>query len=67
MNFLKNLVDEDYYTRSEGREIISNLSERFGDKRCLKIEGLITIEKVNETIEQWDSGQLKPNNISEVL
>ena len=49
------------------KKIITVFSEKIGTKTELKIEGLITLEKVDEKISEWKSGQLKPNSINEVL
>jgi hypothetical protein len=48
--------------------IISILSEKvFGQKTDLKIEGLLPIDKVEEKLEQWKTGQLDPKTIRDVL
>lgn len=38
-----------------------------GQKVELKIEGLLTIDKVEEKLKQWETGQSDPKIISEVL
>ncbi len=49
-------------------DIVSTLSEMaFGQKIDLKIEGLLTIDKVEEKLEQWKTGQLDPKTIRDVL
>ncbi|WP_124980458.1 hypothetical protein [Nonlabens xiamenensis] len=67
LQFRKSKIELRNYVVEQLKEIISKLSEKFGDKTELKIEGLISSERIDETLEQWKSGELKPNSISEVL
>jgi hypothetical protein len=56
------------YVVEELCKIVSTLSETvLGQKAELKIEGLLPIDKVEEKLEQWKTGQLDPKTISDVL
>jgi hypothetical protein len=48
-------------------EIVSKLSLMFGEKTELKIEGLIPLSKIDDTLEQWKTGKLKIDSISDIL
>ncbi|HNP67039.1 MAG TPA: hypothetical protein PKH16_03955 [Aequorivita sp.] len=66
--FRKNKIKLRDYVVEELCKIVSTLSESvFGQKAELKIEGLLTIDKVEEKLEQWKTGQLDPKTISDVL
>ncbi|MFA4851285.1 MAG: hypothetical protein WC868_00210 [Bacteroidales bacterium] len=49
------------------KKIVTVFSEKIGNKIELKIDGLITIEKVDKKISKWNSGQINPYSINEVL
>lgn len=66
--FQKNKIKLRDFIIGELCGIISILSEKvFGQKTDLKIEGLLTIDKVEEKLEQWKTGQLDPKTIRDVL
>lgn len=66
--FRKNKIKLRDYVVEELCKIISTLSEMvLGQKAELKIEGLLTIDKVEEKLEQWKTGQLDPKTINDVL
>jgi hypothetical protein len=66
--FRKNKIKLRDYAVEELCKIISTLSEKvLGQKAELKIEGLLPIEKVEEKLQQWETGQLDPKTISDVL
>lgn len=67
LQFRKSKIELRNFVVEQLNEIISKLSEKFGDKSELKIEGLISSERIDETLKQWKTGELKPNSISEVL
>lgn len=66
--FRKNKIKLRDYVVEELQKIISTLSELiFEQKSELKIEGLLTIDIVEEKLEQWKTGELDPKTISDVL
>ncbi len=66
--FRKNKIKLRDYVIEELQKIISTLSELLlGHKAELKIEGLLPIDKVEEKLEQWKTGELDPKTISDVL
>src|SRR5690606_22397444 len=66
--FRKNKIKLRDYVVEELCKIVSTLSESvLGQKAELKIEGLLTIDKVEENLEQWQTGELDPKTISDVL
>jgi hypothetical protein len=66
--FRKNKIKLRDYIVEELCKIISTLSEMaLGQKAELKIEGLLSIDKVEEKLEQWKTGQLDPKTINDVL
>lgn len=67
LQFQKSKIVLRDYIIEQLKELVLNLSTKIGEKTELKIEGLISLEKIDETLEQWKTGELKPNSISEVL
>lgn len=67
LQFRKSKITLRDYIVEQICEIISKLSERFGGKTKLKIEGLISSARIDKTIEEWRTGEVRPNSISEVL
>ncbi len=66
--FRKNKIKLRDYVIEELSKIVSTISEMvLGQKSELKIEGLLPIEKVDEKLEQWQTGQLNPSSLSDVL
>lgn len=66
--FRKNKIKLRDYVVEELCKIVSTLSEKvLGQKAELKIEGFLTMDKVEEKLEQWKTGQLDPKTISDVL
>lgn len=66
--FRKNKIKLRDYVVEELCKIVSTLSEKvLGQKAELKIEGLLTMDKLEEKLEQWKTGQLDPKTISDVL
>lgn len=66
--FRKNKIKLRDYVIEELCKIVSTLSENiFGQKTNIKIEGLLTIDQIEEILEQWKTGQLDPKTISDVL
>ncbi len=65
--FRKSKIELRNYVVEQLKEIISKLSEKSGSKAELKIEGLISLERIDETLKKWETGELTPNSISEVL
>ncbi len=66
--FRKNKIKLRDYVLEELCKIVSTFSETvFGQKVELKIEGLLPIDKVEEKLEQWKTGQLDPKTVSDVL
>lgn len=66
--FWKNKIKLRGYIVEELSKIISTISEMaLGQKAELKIEGLLTIDKVEEKLEQWKTGQLDPKTINDIL
>ncbi|MBU6158732.1 MAG: hypothetical protein KGP35_06835 [Bacteroidetes bacterium] len=66
--FRKNKIKLRDHVVEELCKIVSTLSAKvLGQKAELKIDGLLTMDKVEEKIEQWKTGQLDPKTISDVL
>jgi hypothetical protein len=66
--FRKNKIILRDYVIEELCKIVSTISETvFGQKAELRIEGLLPIDKVEEKLKQWKTGQLDPKTISDVL
>lgn len=66
--FRKNKIKLRDYVIEELQKIISTLSELVLEQKAeLKIEGLLTIDIVEEKLEQWKTGELDPKTISDVL
>jgi hypothetical protein len=66
--FRKNKIKLRDYVVEELCKIVSTFSETvLGQKAELKIEGLLPIDKVEEKLEQWKTGQLDPKTVSDVL
>lgn len=66
--FQKNKIKLRDFVIEELCKIVSTLSEIvFGQKTILIIEGLLPIENVDEKLKQWDTGQLDPKTINDVL
>lgn len=67
LQFQKSKIELRDYAVEQLKELVSKLSEKFGDKTELIIEGLISSERIDETLKQWETGELNPNSLSEVL
>lgn len=67
LKFRKSTIVLRDYIIEKLKEIILNFSVKCGVKTELQIEGLISKEKIDETLELWKTGELKPNSITEVL
>lgn len=66
--FRKNKIILRDFVIEELCKIISTFSKKvIGQKISLKIEGLLPIDKVEEKLEQWKTGQIDLKTISEVL
>jgi hypothetical protein len=66
--FRKNKIKLRDYVVEELCKIVSAFSETvLGQKSELKIEGLLPIDKIEEKLEQWKTGQLDPKTVSDVL
>jgi hypothetical protein len=66
--FRKNKIKLRDYIVEELCKIISTLSEMtLGQKAELKIEGLLTLDKVEEKLEEWKSGKIDISTINKIL
>lgn len=66
--FRKNKIKLRDYVVEELCKIVSTLSEKvLGQKAELKIEGFLTMDEVEEKLEQWKTGQLDTKTIRDVL
>jgi len=66
--FRKNKIKLRDYIVEELCKIILTLSEMvFGQKAELKIQGLMSIDKVEKKLAQWKTGQLDPKTINDIL
>lgn len=66
--FRKNKIKLRDHVVEELCKIISTLSEKVLEQKAeLRIEGLLTIDKVEAKLEQWKTGKLDPKTISDVL
>lgn len=48
-------------------EIFSTISRIEGKERLFKIDGLVTIQKIDEAIENWKNGKVRPNWTDELF
>ncbi len=67
LQFQKSKIELRNFIIEQLKEIISKLSEKLGSKTELNIEGLISIAKIDEALEQWRTGKLELNSINELL
>jgi len=67
LNFIKlKMILRDYLVEQLSR-FIAEFSEHVNKKTVLKMEGLITINQVDEKINEWITGTMNPGSLSEVL
>lgn len=67
LNFISLKTKLRDYIVEQLKKIVSDLSERLGEKEVLNIEGLIPLNEVDKKLEQWSSGEMNPNSLNEVL
>lgn len=66
LNFEKSKILLRDYIIEHLKAIILTVSERVAEKAELQIEGLTTLEKVEEKIRQWKTGELIPTSIRDI-